>query len=510
MAADALNTSVKELMEEEMSCEHSLKKNMRKADIQRSQLTSENGGRVRDKPTRAKKYRSKSCDIGAESNTHEETSNNNMEILLEELSRLNQKGCCLKHDLHTDVNMEKNEVYSVDEEKLGAAIKVFINQRFSNDEHLEEDGKSHHSKEFVDALQTLSSNKELFFELLQDPSSLIVKHIQKMKDAQIDKDQNNISVSRSDLLEEEPSKPRPDELTVHKHRRFFRRRSKSQDSISLNDAEKFPPSSRIVILKPGPVSTQNSGIGNISSGSAEASHSVDNKPKNERNASQFSLHEIKRKLKHAMGKERHGKFSSEFQNLKNHEKGVSNEGIGGWSSPNRNHFYTERFSKSPLGVKRGEKNGKSKEFEEIMVNQMTDNPKVTNMYVEAKKHLSDLLSIGDEKEEELMSMHLPKTLGRILSLPEYNFSSRASLPKQNSEGKLSISYDKPDDKLQCQYSNPDSPCELNYHDDLVEGNISSTAEEKGCEGICFFIFKKWMQNILNFVHDVCMQMNVLI
>lgn len=526
----AQKTSVKELMEEAMSGESTLKINTSSSDVKLDQLNSEHGGHAKGKPKKVKNHRSKSCDIecikdwGAAENPSDqvldqETLNNlDMGIILEEFCRLNKKGSYLKKDSQDDVSMKSDQVRSLAEEKLAAAIKVFTNQRFGNDKHLTKDRKSYYSKELMDALQTLSVNKELLFELLQDPNSLLVKHIQSMEDEQFDKDQNTSSFSNQ--IEEEPCKLTPG----HKHRRIFRRRSKSQDSNFLKDFDKGQSSSRIVILKPGPIASRNFGTDRTVSTSLQ---SIDDRSHSERNHSQFSLNEIKRKLKHAMGKDRNAlslsdTFPRQFPNLRNNEKGIS-EGHGGWSSPNRDHFYTERFTKSPLGTRRGDKIGNLKESQAPIENKNIEitNQGVSSIYLEAKKHLLEMLSDGDEKEE-LVERQLPKSLGRILSLPEYSLTPigspgkdrehsivipqtklslgsnyhmvnedmwrviqenhliQLSSPKQNLDKSSVIADDEADEKLKFPESNSDVPHDTD-RDIVAQEPISNMKEKTSCE-----------------------------
>ncbi|RAL54154.1 hypothetical protein DM860_004625 [Cuscuta australis] len=242
------------------------------------------------------------------------------------------------------------------EEQLSYAMKVFINHKLKNsNKFLREEGEiSDDSKELTDALETLRANTELFHRLLQDPNSNLVKHIESLNDG-LEKVADEI-IERN----QQPPKFTP------------RRRSKSQGSSQ--------PSNKIVILKPGPVRLP-----------------VHNKVQSERNMSLFSFTEIRRKLKHVMGKDREG-TSPEIKKSVNSEKGVSGENVG-WSSPNRNHFYTERFAKK----------------------------RVPNIYLEAKKHIFEMLESGEEKEGSSMSGNLSKSLGKILSLPsDYYISSRSS------------------------------------------------------------------------------------
>lgn len=227
------------------------------------------------------------------------------------------------------------------------------------------------------------------------------------------------------------------ELVNHKQRRFFQKKVKSQERNLLNGNKGSQTSNRIVILKPRPTSLQNLESERSIGASPEPQYSVRNKGLNERIGSHFFLSEIKRKLKNAMGKE-HLRIRSdgipielayERQNSGDRDRGIKeNVGI---SSPSKDHFFIERIGR-PVGVKKGEKIGKLKDCNLDTEERSTNLPKqrVSNIYIEAKKHLSEMLNNGDEYMDP--SRRVPKTLGRILSLPEYNFSPVGS-PGRNWE-----------------------------------------------------------------------------
>ncbi|KAK3003507.1 hypothetical protein RJ639_019774 [Escallonia herrerae] len=443
--AAIVKTSVKELMEEEMFSEQGSKKQMDGTQVEAEPVGSEHGGRSSKSHKRTNKTRSKSCEMhvfdldaarnsGQENSCHhvleQKTSSNlDLRILVEELCQIHRKSTNVKCDWPDNHDMLSNQAYSVLEEKLSAAIMGFLDGRCTHDDHLAEDAKALPPKEFIEALQTLSSNKELLFKLLQDPNSLLVKHLQSVEDFQIKHDQNPKSLAGCNLPEGEPTISGPEEHINWRHRSFFRRKSKSQDSTSMKENETNQPSSRIVILKPGPASLQNPDNEINASTSMQPRDNMANKTRSQNNASQFSFTLIGRKLKHAMGKERHGIFRGgimdRFPSRENGEKTVGEEDAG-WSSPNRDHFYTERFAKPPVGIKKGDRVSKLWETELSVMNETNGCPKqgVSNIYIEAKKHLSEMLSEGDDKE--LMSKQLPKSLGRILSLPEYNISPSSS------------------------------------------------------------------------------------
>ncbi|XP_059651400.1 uncharacterized protein LOC132299003 isoform X2 [Cornus florida] len=448
-AAAADKTSVKKLMEEEMLSEQDMKEQISVAEVEPKESNSE-CGHVKKNRWRMNRTSKRSCDMHVcELNTTEnschqiserKTSNDlDLEVILEEIChQIHQKHTSfVKHDWHDDLDMQSNQTYSVFEEKLSEAIKVFVNQKFACENHLPEDGKLHPSKEFMDALQTMSSNKELLLKLIKDRNSMLVKRVE---DSQLDKDKNPNSVVGTNLVNWELSNSRPSELSNRKKHTFFRRRSKSEERNELNGNENCQPSNRIIILKPGPKAMQNPETDSKLGTSSQSHCSLGNKGQNERIASQFSFTEIKRKLKHAMGKERHGistdgvtnRFLTKSQKSGKSDKEAGREN-GGWGSPNRNHFYNERMARPSIGIKKRDKNDSPKDAEKSIGNQTIGYPeqKVSNIYIEAKKHLLEMLSNGDEVEE-FSNRQLPETLGRILSLNEFNFSPICS-PGQDKE-----------------------------------------------------------------------------
>ncbi|CAA2988116.1 uncharacterized protein LOC111409995 isoform X1 [Olea europaea var. sylvestris] len=442
--AHVARISVKELMQEEMFTEQGLKNEANGSEICLNQIDSEHGP-VKKSHKRIDRTRKKSSDMDLPKSDAAETlvynkvpeqkSSDTPEWeIMEEISQIYQKfSSFMKRDSHDDLDMPSDQNFSL-EEKLVEAIKVFSDQRLSSSKHFGEEVRTHFSKEFMDALQTLSSNEDLFLKLLQDPNSILVKHMQNLDDTQLEKDQKPSSLIGPGLSKEKLNHSKPDDLLDRKHRKFFHRKSKSLESCPTGGNKNCQSSSKIVILKPGLAGSESPPADIRISTSLLSPDAVKNKVQNERNTSQFSFTEIKRKLRHAMGKEKPGivpdrlvhKFPSKHQNGNDTDKNASGE-IVGWSSPNRDHFYTERFAKSPTGFKSSEQLGKSKVNGAEMANETFNYPRkgVSNIYIEAKKHLSEMLKNGDENAEA-GSHRLPKSLGRILSFAEYSDSPSCS------------------------------------------------------------------------------------
>ncbi|XP_011092426.1 uncharacterized protein LOC105172605 [Sesamum indicum] len=442
--ADVAKTSVKELMEEEMVKEQGSTNQPNDSEMGLEQINSKNGNHMKKNQKRRNRSCIKSTDMDVseldatgclmpEKFNHfpeqKPSENLDLEKIMEELVKINQrKTNCLKHDFHGDLDIPSGQAVAVVEEKLIAAVEQLIEQRLSKSKRFGEEGNSCCSNEFMDALQTLSLNKDLFLKLLQDPNSVLAKHIQNLEDAQLNKDQAPSSLPASSSSEEIPVNIKSDELSGRKHRNFFRRRSKSLECYPSGADRDCQSPNKIVLLKPGPAGAQSPDTDSAFS-SISLQSPMDNKVHNDKSMSQFSFTEIKRKLRHAIGKERQGispdriilQLSPKQQNRSN-DKGGIGENFG-WSSPNRNHFYTERFNKSSPSFKKGEPVGKPKGKGSDMVNETYQYPRVggSNIYIEAKKHLSEMLKSGEENVEP-MTGQLPKSLGRILSFPEYNGS----------------------------------------------------------------------------------------
>ncbi|KAK9051452.1 hypothetical protein SSX86_028079 [Deinandra increscens subsp. villosa] len=196
-------------------------------------------------------------------------------------------------------------------------------------------------------------------------------------------EQKAIQFERSNSLDHKQNNPRLEEPITRKNRNFFRRRSKSHECISFNDIDTPPPS-------------------NMTNGF---------KVRHERSVSHFSFNEIKKKLKNAIGKSSRDSGCLEKPAV---------DANSGWSSPNRDHFCSERFisyalkqdADSRLCKSERKLNGNKE------IGDMSD--RVSNIYIEAKKHLHDLLS--NEDTQSIAESH-SRTLGNLLSFPGYNSHS---------------------------------------------------------------------------------------
>ncbi|XP_045788394.1 uncharacterized protein LOC123883590 isoform X2 [Trifolium pratense] len=299
------------------------------------------------------------------------------------------------------------------------AIREFVNQMILNGKDPVEARKFLFSDELMEALQLISSDKELFIAFLQNPNPLVLKCVQEFENSQRENDNEYSRVTGCKFSEQDHgNKEQTSEIVNQKKHNFFRKKVKSQSKSSTNENGNTGISNKIVILKPGSNTSENSKTTINSLASALDSHdNVKYGSPSERGSSHFSLTEIKKKLKNAIGRERHG-------------KGIGKDNVG-MRSPNKDHFFIEKIARPSTGVTKGNKTGKNKDSEAVVDREKGVYPKqvVSNLYIEAKKHLCEM--IGNEDENTDSSSRLPsKTLGRIISFPDYNFSPLNSPGKE--------------------------------------------------------------------------------
>ncbi|KAG8499845.1 hypothetical protein CXB51_006254 [Gossypium anomalum] len=450
MAMDTCKPSVKKLLEEEMSREHATKEEVNNTELEAKQFDLGEGDNERKNQKRRNKTRKKSSggslDVDAaktlvseiscyHKSEQQTTSNLDIDNLVEELCQeMGQKRFdCVNRDQPAEGHMQPNMKSSRFEE-VSEAIKFLVSQKLINRNQLTEGGELQASKEAMDALQILSLNEELFLKLLRDPNSSLVKN---SKNSPNDRDEESKPFSGSNFSEQEPVGLRqPNEPVNRKQRNFFRRKSKSQERDLSDEQKVSEASTRIVVLKPGLTCSQTAETGSSIGSSTESKSIIRRREPNEKVGSHFFLSEIKRKLRHAMGREHHRIPAKEIPKRLSSERQSSSDNGGlkeyiGMNSPTKDHFFIERIAKPSSSVKKGEKTNKLKGPESSTEYETTHFSRHSNIYIEAKKHLSEMLTNGDDIMD-LSGRQVPKTLGRILSLPDYN-SSPISSPARNPE-----------------------------------------------------------------------------
>ncbi|ESQ37695.1 hypothetical protein EUTSA_v10028418mg [Eutrema salsugineum] len=392
-----IKPSVKKLIAEELLIDKEIKKQRENAEA--GQLSdSELEGRRRKNQRRKNKTRKKSCDNFRHINTvdieepqvhrrnkkhHGSARSLDIDNMIEEFySEIHRRSTSLAKNGMVN---HKHEDYK---EKLRELVKFLIGQKLLHGNRPRENSEILTSKDLMEVFQILGSDEELFLKLLQDPEILVPRDIQNSQNCQSQKREENLSLFE---IASEQSSPADKRWSS-----FFRRKDAPQEVIDDKECE---ASDRIFILKPRSASFSSPDTGN-SRGSSPDSHLMRNKMQNERNSSHFFLSEIKKKLKQAIRKEQPGL----------QREGTFGEGFPK-NVPTKDHFFLERMARPSTSHNKSHK---------VLQENSEDDKKqrVSNIYTEAKKHLSEMLNNGD-LDSNSTSRQVQRTLGRILSLPEY-------------------------------------------------------------------------------------------
>jgi hypothetical protein len=171
------------------------------------------------------------------------------------------------------------------------------------------------------------------------------------------------------------------------------------------DSQRIKETQTIVILKPEP--------NTLDVGSSPGTPSTDNKAKNEKFSSRFSLSRIRRRLKFAVGKN-----PCNAQ----HDSDPDPDADALSSSMSQNCCLGEEIETNPGSdgeilpdiASKGEAN-KEDTFHE---SEKDSKKSMCGIYIAAKKHLSEMLAEGDI-DADLPDKEVPRILGKILALPEF-------------------------------------------------------------------------------------------
>ncbi|KAK4768801.1 hypothetical protein SAY86_026951 [Trapa natans] len=284
---------------------------------------------------------------------------NHDEVILEEFCNpVNQRGVT-----EVPVKMKPNKVDLEVKENLHDAIKKFIDREVANEKDIRENGRVNFSKEVVDALQIRDLNEESFLKLLQDPNLLSMSNagtLNSCKDNEL-KDFESVCHSHHNSS---------------KQNKFYRKHMKFQAKPSEKE-RKRPDTNTVVILKSGPNALKSYAAESETDTLSDSSHCQ----RAERERTYFLTTEIKKMWKHLMGNEHNA---------------------------DKDHFFTEKIMKprDPNVSIVMENAGKSKQW-------------APNIYIEAKRHLPEMLSSGYEEVDSL-GTESRRTLARILALSEFN------------------------------------------------------------------------------------------
>uniref|UniRef100_A0A5B6ZUB4 DUF3741 domain-containing protein n=1 Tax=Davidia involucrata TaxID=16924 RepID=A0A5B6ZUB4_DAVIN len=259
-----------------------------------------------------------------------------------------------------------------------------------NEINLQLDGANHQSKHFLDAFEILNANKEVFLELLQDPNSLLSKHIQHLLNSPTEKEKTE-SVSEAKFLECGINNPRNCEEAAcnvkfrKQNMHNFLKKIKSRYGYLSKESDDPQHSNRIVVLKSGRKGMQNSENVTCHCSSLQSHHNLRIKGQSAK-----SCTDVKSKDKLSKPRDSESSIGPQCATISE-------------SVHKKLNMSTVSYSKK----------------------------REIDIYLEAKRHLSERLSKVDEGDT-FSSKHAPRTLGWMLSLPEHEFWATLS-PKRDME-----------------------------------------------------------------------------
>lgn len=323
--------------------------------------------------------------------------------------------------------------------------EAFVNQKLFVGKYLSKDGANCKSRQFLDALEILNSNKELFLKLLEDPNSLLVKHIQDLRDSQAGKEPvKSLSEDRRSesglhsAEQQEGAEPTQKSQKKNGHNLFWKKIK--WDRYSSKGSSNHQPSDTLKISQPCLARTQT--FENRTTLFPSHHYSLRNSWQNGTNRSDHARVEIL-KEQHCikMDETSHKLPYYDLQGSEFAGKWMS-ERVVGRSSGSSAKLEAGNTAKSSIDAKRRKKVGKPKDFE-LSINPQYGSTsgsgsksskisavnysmqKESSIYAEAKRHLSEMLS--DEGKDQFFSTKQPLgALGTILSLPDYDLSSKLS------------------------------------------------------------------------------------
>lgn len=348
---------------------------------------------------------------------------------------------------------ELAQKHSILQTALGNAAEALIHQKIVDMRQLNGNGAVCESKDFMDALETLNSNKELFLELLQDPDSPLLRHIQDFQNSRAGKPakkESSKNFEGGELLREVVKTSGQCDQSVNykllnnKIRHYpFRKIDEPKSTKPSKKSDSSKALDRIVVLKPHPARTQNF---SCMSSSPQSHHSLQHQKDIGRVSSHFSLKEIRRRLSHAIGedkKEQHSVTSDGiFQRVPSgfhclEDKQLSRESAG-INLPIKTSSRMGHYQPTVFASRRDDKARLSAcqpNIKDEFITTGTSYHRRLNLAAvaqspsrespvkeETRKRLFEML-YGMEKDQVLTAREISKPIGRILSPPGYNLLS---------------------------------------------------------------------------------------
>ncbi|KQJ84011.1 uncharacterized protein LOC100844139 [Brachypodium distachyon] len=309
---------------------------------------------------------------------------------------------------NTGAGAHPNRIPSIIQKALEDLAEAVISHQSANAKYITSSGEAR-SKELVDALQLLSSNKELFLMLLQDPSSRLLQCLQNLYTslggpmlelAESDEETKLQGVSTCKMQRTHNSFLMEDKLVMRK-------------PSKLNDSSRGL--SRIVILKPSSTRSQSSLISSsVTSSPLSNNTNLQGQEESDKPAHHFSLRELRRRLRLAT-------MNSTFEKADSLKQfPVESMSISSESTDSSDC----EIAKQPSIV---EKETNLEDSGNGMGNDATHDVGSFS-YEKAKKHIIEKLQSQDEDSSQILCKS--ESFGRLISYPEYDTFSPSRCPQE--------------------------------------------------------------------------------
>ncbi|XP_030538082.1 uncharacterized protein LOC115746461 [Rhodamnia argentea] len=146
---------------------------------------------------------------------------------------------CRSISVAENEELKKTNVQSLHRNGVAEAL---VNQKFAKGGHFGDDRTGHKSKQFLDSLHMLNSNEQLFSKLLDDPNSVVAKHIQELRDCQEREQKCESTIDTSGIQDKSAGT-----LSWKKIKSWGKRRPRRSSEEHFS----------IVVLRPGPQTAGN-------------------------------------------------------------------------------------------------------------------------------------------------------------------------------------------------------------------------------------------------------------
>ncbi|KAL6641431.1 hypothetical protein ACP70R_019612 [Stipagrostis hirtigluma subsp. patula] len=313
------------------------------------------------------------------------------------------------------------------------------------------------SKQFKDALEILSSNKELFLKLLQKPNPHIVDNIQNHQNSKVTAglelnkipgETNFIGGRRGSNQHQLATKEQAKESKYM----FFWRKDKSNTRQMPETTNRAQPVSKIVILKPNP----EGGIEQKSQANTKSLHQqpcTSHAPEcSGRETSRFSIKEVKKRFRIVAGEIRRERNVAPAEDLQRDPCRLKDSVIaikkdfrhipeGSLADKSASNFKND--IRPLISSKQKKQNGSVNQINGRTLAQKD----ASIFYEEAKRHLSEMLKDNDQSVIHT-TVQVSKSLEGILSLPHCNASTPRSSPRE--KDRLNLSPEEKDVCLVCK------------------------------------------------------------